>query len=250
MEPSRSSRLLHCVAVGILLVAASPAFAQWTGKGQLGVALSTGNGDSLNANASVTARHVAGQWEKNISFTGVYESDDETTTSQLWEVDVDARHTFNERDFWFGGGRYQADRFSGFRYQGTLSTGVGRRFINSDITTLTGRIGVGYKFSETRDAIDPDTGLPVAGSVENSLAAVVGLDWRHRLNDSTSVFNNFYVELASQNSFLRNEVGVSVTMTARLALAVAYTIRHNTDPPVSYDTTETMLTANLVYEVK
>jgi putative salt-induced outer membrane protein YdiY len=39
-------------------------------------------------------------------------------------------------------------------------------------------------------------------------------------------------------------------MTSRLALALAYTVRHNTDPPVSYDNTETLLTANVVYEVK
>lgn len=250
MVASRSSRLVRIVAATALLLWVSPAFAQWTGKGQLGVALSTGNGDSLNANAKANARRVVEDWEYNFGLAGVYENSDEVSTSQMWEVDGDARYTFNERDFWFGGFRYQNDRFSGFTYQGTVSTGVGRRFINSDRTKLTGRIGVGYKISETRNTFDPGTGLPVSGETENSVAAVGGVDWEHKWTDTTTVYNNFFIESASQNTFVRNEIGVSVTLTQRMALVVAYTIRHNTDPPVGFDGTETLLTTNLVYEVK
>jgi putative salt-induced outer membrane protein len=250
MASKWGSHVSRMAAAAILLMMVSPAFAQWTGKGQLGVALSTGNGDSMNANMRINVSHTKGDWERNIGFTGVYESDDDETTSQLLEIEGDGRRTFNARDFWFSGVRYQDDRFSGFRYQGTLSSGFGRRFIDTDKTNLTGRLGVGFKFSETRDAIDPGTGLLVYGDTENSLAGVAGLDWKYQANGTTTVYNNFYIEAASQNTFVRNEVGVSVTMTSRLALALAYTVRHNTDPPVSYDSTETLLTANVVYEVK
>jgi putative salt-induced outer membrane protein len=250
MAQSRVSRALQIIAVTAAMMACAPAFAQWTGKGQVGIALSTGNGDSVNANMKVNARHTAGSWEKNFGFTGVYESDDDVTTSQLWEIESDARYTFNARDFGFGGFRYQNDRFSGFRYQGTVSGGLGRRFIDSDRTKLVARAGLGYKFSETRDATDPGTGLLVPGREDNSVAAVGGFDWEYKWTDTTTFHNNFFMEWASQNTFLRNEIGVTVAMTSRLALAAAYSIRHNTDPPISYDTTETLLTMNLVYEVK
>lgn len=243
-------RVIRIAAAAVLLLPAAPALAQWTGKGQLGVALTTGNGDSMNANMKIAVKHVAGNWEQNLGFVGVYESNDETTTSQLWEIEGDARYTFNTRDFGFGGFRYQDDRFSGFRYQGTVSAGLGRRFIESDRTKLTGRIGTGVKFSETRSAIDPGTGVPAPGGVNNSIAAVGGLDWEHKVTDTTTVYNNLFIESASQNTFARNELGLSVSMTTRLALALALTIRHNTDPPVSFDRTETLLTANIVYEVK
>jgi putative salt-induced outer membrane protein YdiY len=39
-------------------------------------------------------------------------------------------------------------------------------------------------------------------------------------------------------------------MTDRMALAVAYAVRHNTDPPEGFEKTDTLATVNLVYEVK
>lgn len=246
----RAPGFIAGVALGVLLLPASPAFAQWTGKGQLGAALSTGNGNSLNANVKVNVKHVADNWEQNAAFAGVYESDDEATTSQLWEVEGDGRYSFNPRNFWFGGGRYQNDRFSGFTYQGTVSTGLGHRFIDSDRTKMVVRIGAGYKISETRDSIDPVTGLVVPGQTQDSLAGVGGLDWDFKATDATTLYNYFYVEAGSHNTFARNETGVSVAMTSRLALALAYTLRYNSDPPVGFDNMETLLTANIVYEVK
>jgi putative salt-induced outer membrane protein len=250
MVSTWGSRLIRIAAAAALFLTVSPAFAQWTGKGQLGVALSTGNGDSLNANARAEVKHTVGNWQRRLAISALYESDDDESTSQMFELEGDSRYSFNPRDFWFGSFRYQNDRFSGFRYQATIAGGVGRRFIDTDRTKLTGQIGLGFKATETRDAFDPATQLLVPGAKTDSIAAVGGLDWEHKITDTTTFYNNLAFEAAQQNNFVRNETGVSVAMTSRLALAVAYTVRYNTDPPVGYDKTETLLTANVVYEVK
>jgi putative salt-induced outer membrane protein YdiY len=39
-------------------------------------------------------------------------------------------------------------------------------------------------------------------------------------------------------------------MMERLALAVGYAVRHNTDPPAGFEKTDTLTTINLVYELK
>jgi len=39
-------------------------------------------------------------------------------------------------------------------------------------------------------------------------------------------------------------------MTNVLALAVGYSVRHNTDPPEGFEKTDTLTTINLVYELK
>lgn len=250
MVSTWGSRLIRLAAAAALLLPVSPAFAQWTGKGQLGLALSTGNGDSMNLNARAEVKHTVDEWQRRLAISAVYESDDDESTSQMFEVEGDSRYSFNPRDFWFGSFRYQNDRFSGFRYQATIAGGIGHRFIDTDRTKLTGQFGLGFKATETRDAIDPATQLLVLGAKTDSIAAVGGLDWEHKVTDTTTVYNNFAFEAAKQNNFVRNETGVSVAMTSRLALAVAYTVRYNTDPPVGYDKTETLLTANVVYEVK
>ena len=39
-------------------------------------------------------------------------------------------------------------------------------------------------------------------------------------------------------------------MTSVLALALGYSVRHNTDPPAGFEKTDTLTTVNLVYEIK
>jgi putative salt-induced outer membrane protein len=45
-------------------------------------------------------------------------------------------------------------------------------------------------------------------------------------------------------------LALQVKMTDVLALAVGFSVRHNTDPPVGFEETDTLMTVNLVYEIK
>lgn len=230
----------------LLLLAActTPAMAQWTGKGEAGLAIASGNTSTRTANAKVAIGHKADAWEQSGTLAGLYVRNDGETTARRWELGAQTRYTFSERTFWFGGARYEEDRFSGFDHQGVVNTGIGRKFIASDNTKLTAQAGVGYKFYETLDT------LTVPGSKESSIVGVASMDFEHKLNGATTVFNKFSAELTSDNNFLQDEVGLSVKMSDRLALALAYAVRHNTDPPDGFRKTDTLSTINLVYEVK
>ena len=100
---------------------------------------------------------------------------------------------------------------------------------------------MGYKFWETLDT---------PREKDSSIAGTAGLDFSHQITASTSVFNKFGAEFTSGNNFLQNEVGVAVKMSDRLALALGYAVRYNSDPPDGFRKTDTLTTANLVYEVK
>ena len=76
------------------------------------------------------------------------------------------------------------------------------------------------------------------------------LDYDHELTATTSVLDKFIVEAGSNNTFLQNDLALQVKMTDVLALAVGYSVRHNTDPPVGFEKTDTLTTINLVYELK
>lgn len=226
---------------GALLLVALPAAAQWTGKGEAGLALSDGNSESRTANARVTLARQVEAWENSVGFGALYVRSDGSTTAKRWEATGQTRYDFMPNTFWHAGARYEQDRFSGFDHQGLVTTGVGRRFIDNDITRLIGQVGVGYKFWETLD---------VPADKDNSVTGVASLEFSHQLTDATSLFDKFGGEFASGNNFLQNEIGVAVKMTDRIALSVAYALRHNTDPPAGFKKTDTLTTVNLVYEVK
>ena len=231
----------HVMFAGALLLMALPAAAQWTGKGEAGVALADGNSDSRTANARVTLARQVDAWENSVGFGALYVRSDGSTTAKRWEATGQTRYDFMPNTFWHAGARYEQDRFSGFDHQGLVTTGVGRRFIDNDITSLVGQVGVGYKFWETLD---------VPADKDNSVTGVASVEFNHQLTEATSLFDKFGGEFASGNSFLQNEIGVAVKMSDRMALSLAYLVRHNTDPPAGFKKTDTLTTVNLVYEVK
>ena len=237
--------LRHSIAACALLAISLPAAAQWTGKGEAGVAVADGNTESTTANAKITIGRKVDAWEHAFGLAGLYVRSDGETSAERWESFLQTRYNFGSgRTYWFGGARYEQDEFSGFDYQGVLDTGAGHKFIDGEKTKLTGQVGIGYKFWESLATLEAPR------DKDGSVAGTAGLDFSHQLTDTTRVFNKFGAEITADNNFLQNEFGVAVKVSDRLALSLGYTVRHNTDPPEGFRKTDTLSTVNLVYEVK
>jgi putative salt-induced outer membrane protein len=244
MNSNPMRRLSVAICLLTLALGTMPAMAQWTGKGEAGVAIASGNSDSKTANAKVAIARKVDLWDYSASLAALYVRNNGSTTGKRWELGTQARRSFGTQMFAFGGLRYEEDRFSGFDHQGVVTAGVGRKFIDTERTRFSGQVGAGYKFYQTIDT------LALPGSKDSSLAGVASADFEHKLNDSTKVFNHFGAEVTSDNNFLQNDLGVAVKMSDRLSLALAYGVRHNTDPPAGFKKTDTLSTINLAYEVK
>lgn len=239
------------VFAATLMAATVPAQAEWTGKGEAGLVVASGNTSTETANAKLQVTNETDNWKNTLGGAALYASDQDGKTANRWETFGQADWKFTERNFLFGAGRYEEDEFSGFEYQATLSGGVGRRFIDNDRTKLVGTIGAGYKFYETRDAFDDDTGLLIeAGESQDEVVFRGTVDFDHKFTATTSLLNKFIVESGADNTFVQNDISLQVKMTDVLALAVGYSVRHNTDPPAEFKRTDTLTTINLVYEIK
>ena len=235
----------------IVAVMALPAYAEWTGKGEAGLVISSGNTDTQTGNVKVDLAREGGNWKNQFGLAGLYASDEEGTTAQRWEAVTQQDYNFGPRTFWFGAGRYEDDRFSGFEYQATISTGLGRKLVDTPQTKFVGTLGVGYKLFETRDAFDEETGALIQrGERENDGVLRGTLDYEHDLTETTRLVDKFIFEAGADNTFVQNDFAVQVKVTDVLALAVGYGIRHNSDPPLGFEKTDTLTTVNLVYQLK
>lgn len=246
----RSVLRLSLVAIAAFLCHVAPASAQWSGRGELGLVIASGNNETKTGNAKLAVKHEGEAWTHEAGLAAVYAADDVGSTAQRYEATEQSEYRFNPRNFWFGGARYENDHFSGFRYQGTVSSGIGHVFIDAEDTELKAQIGVGYKFFATRDVFS-DTGVLLEpGESDNSLAGIANVDFKHDFNASTTLVNKLTAEYTSENTFLQNELSLQVKMTDQFAVALGYAVRYNTDPPPTFANTDTLFTANLVYEVK
>lgn len=234
-----------------VLAAATPAYADWTGKGEAGLVISSGNTETQTANAKLNLAREEGNWKNAFGLAGLYASDEESSTAQRWEVLGQSDYSFSPKNFWFGAARYEKDEFSGFEYQAIASSGLGHKFIDTERTKFAGTAGVGYKFFETRDAFDEVTGVLLqAGDTDSELVFRGTLDLDRQLTETTSLVDKLIVEAGSDNTFVQNDLALQVKMTDVLALAVGYSVRHNTKPPIGFEKTDTLTTVNLVYEIK
>lgn len=229
----------------------SPAHADWTGKGEAGLVIASGNTETKTANAKFQLATEIDKWKHQFGGAALYASSEpDGTTARRWEAFEQTDYNFSPRSFWFAAARYEDDEFSGFKYQATLSSGLGRKFIDNDVTKFTGSAGLGYKFFETQDAFD-DAGVLIAPGESDSEAVFRGtLDYDHKFTATTSLLDKFVVEAGADNTFMQNDLALQVKMTDVLALAVGYSVRYNTDPQVGFEKTDTLTTINLVYEIK
>lgn len=242
-----AARLL---AAAVLTCVASQSHAQWTAKVEAGVVAARGNSESDTSNLKLKIARRFERWLHTLDASGVYAADDTGAISQRWSVREQSDYEFSDKGFWFGSGRYEEDRFSGFKYQSTYGTGLGWRFFDDPITKLSVQIGGGYKVVRRRDSLADDGVTFIRGDREEEAIAQGSVDFEHQLTDTTKVLNKLLVESGADNTFTQNDLSLEVRIFGALALAVGYSVRYNTDPPPEFTTTDTLTTLNLVYELK
>jgi putative salt-induced outer membrane protein len=224
--------------------------AQSTAKAEAGIVASRGNTDADSANIKADIELNFDKWKHQFGTTAVYASDDTGTTGQRWELREQSDYQFLVKGFWFESLRYENDRFSGFIYQATLSSGIGWRFYDDPITRFNVQVGIGYKQYETRDAFADDGVTIIPGEREHQLITTGQANFERVLTDTTKLIDKLVVEAGAENTFAQNDISLQVQILGSLALAVGVSVRYNTNPPAGFRNTDTLTTLNLVYERK
>lgn len=238
------------ISFATLCMAPLCAQAQWTGKGGAGLVLSRGNTVTNTANASLDLINELEEWRHQFSLSGIYASDSEKATAQRWNVQEQTDWKFSDRGFWFGKVRYEQDRFSGYEFQGTASTGVGHKLFDTDLTKLSAQIGAGYRVSEVSETTADDGITFIPSYYEREMIFSGAFDYRRALSETTSVLDKFTIEAGPSNTFWQNDLQLQLKINTTLAVAVGFTVKRNSAPSPGFVSTDTLTTLNLVYEFK
>jgi putative salt-induced outer membrane protein len=239
--------------VSLLLLLAIPAQAQWTGKAELGFLQSAGNTEATSANTRLDLTHEGSLWRNHFFIGALYSENAEFTTAERYEARYQADYKINDRLSWFAALRGEQDRFSGFAYQATASTGASYQLIDSPTTRLDASLGAGYRRSREEILIQTEAGEVldrIEGELENAAVVALSSNYEHEFTGTTKLRNKLLAEYGSDNTSVANDVALEVSMTSSLALAVGFGIRYNSDPPPLSESTDTLTTVNLVYNLQ
>lgn len=241
------------VVAAMLAVVAPAAQAQWTGKAELGVIVSDGNTEAKSANTKVDLTHQGTTWKNNFYVAALYGENAEFSTAERYEARYQADRKITDKLSWFFGLRGEEDRFSGFAYQATASTGVTYQFIDNATTKFDGSVGAGYRRLQPQLLIKTDAGEVldrIKDEEDSEPVGTLGSNFEHSFTESTKITNKFLAEIGSDNNSLQDDIALAVSMTDKLALAVGVGVRYNSDPPPLAESTDTLFTVNLVYNIK
>ena len=226
----------------------------WASRGQLGFSKTSGNSDTTAANFLFRAAHTVGdEWKFLMGAEGLYGATHGETTAQAWDVHGQANYNLTPQLYWYGGLRYDDDRFSGFAYQAAVTTGIGHQFINTDDTKFTGQVGVGVRRLQPELLVKDSTGGIISSTKLDSTSDAVldaGLNFEHSFNAATKLLASASVESGKDNTLTTARVSLQVKMTSVLALAARVQMTRNSQPPAGSVSTDTLSTLNLVYEMK
>jgi putative salt-induced outer membrane protein len=234
------------------VLAAPAAQAQWTGKAEFGLLFTDGNSESKSANGKLDLTHEGQLWKQNIYAAALY-GEAEFATAERYELQYKLARKITDRLSWFVAARGEEDKFSGFAYQATLSTGATYQFIDSTVTKLDGSLGVGYRRLQPQILIQTPAGEVldrIKGEEDSEPVITLGSNFEHAFTDTTKITNKLLAEAGSDNTSVADDLALQVSMNQKLALAVGLGVRYNTDPPPLAETTDTQLTVNLVYNIK
>ena len=239
----------------------------WTGSGEFGFASSYGNSRSENINAKLGVSQENDMWKNNFFLNGLrskgeVEVQDQqgntvdrlTTTANRYDSGASVGYKLDPRSYIVTAARYEHDDFGANLWQGIVSVGYGYIALKTERTELSFEAGPGYKRYRPADVdqavVQPDGTTETVRVRQNTIGEAVGrglVNYKYRLTDNTAFEDTLLIEAGSDNKYYQNDIGLSVSMTTKVALKLGYQLRYNSDVQPGTQSTDSLVTTNLLY---
>lgn len=233
----------------ILLMFAStqPVWAEgnaWDGEVELGVLVTTGDTEETNVNGRLGLVYEVERWRNTGEFASLYSQTDSETTAEEYRASLQSDYKFNDRQYWFLRGAYDDDRFSGYDYESSLTTGYGHRlWQQGERSFLDLTAGGGYRYNRLQE--------PDAGGEQYEKEAIVRLGGQldYELSETSLFRQKLSAEIGVDggNSLTESETSLQAAINSSLSMKVAYRVKHYSDPPANSASTNTETSLSLLY---
>jgi len=208
-----------------------------SGEVALGGSRSTGNTETEQVNADIKLAYERGRWTTEVELDYDFASDADGISAQRLAAEAGTEYGLTERTFAFGVVDYVDDRFSGFEYEATIAGGLGYQVINSPDLGLKVSAGPAVRLSKNK----------VSGEKKSEPGARTEAKFRWRISDAAKFTNATVVTFGTERTISENSSALTMKIMGSLSGRLAYTYRHNSDPPAGKDGTDTLTVASLVY---
>ena len=208
----------------------------WQGSVALGYLETSGNTDTSSSNAKVLLGYKSGSWQDSLLFQALRAESNGVLTAETVEGNGQTDYNFTDKDYVFGNLDYLRDRFSGYEHRTSEVFGLGRRLLASDTQQLDTQFGVGARQTRYTDQTRKSEAVELlSGSYL----------WKFAPNSSFS--ENISVEHGPSNTYSQSVTGLTTNIAGSFALAITYTVSHNSSVLPGFKNTDRSTAVSLVY---
>ncbi|MEM6494664.1 MAG: DUF481 domain-containing protein [Pseudomonadota bacterium] len=217
-------------------IRAAGLFDNWSGKGELGAFLSTGNAENTGITAGLSLVREGLRWRHKLSGRADYQESDGTVTREQYLAIYEPNYKITDRLFAYALGQYERDRFQGFSARYSASGGLGYDVL-VDGPTLSVKAGPAWRRTEL-----------VGGESASNLAGLAALDFDWAISDGISFTQDASALVQSGSSTFTADTGLQAAISDALSVRLSYTLEHDTDPPEGAVKTDTLSRITVIYD--
>jgi putative salt-induced outer membrane protein len=217
-------------------LAAQGLFQGWTGNGEVGGFLSSGNTENRGLAIGINLTKETRRWKHGVRGQVDYQEDQGVTSRERYFAGYEGNWKFSPRGFAVLALNYERDRFTGFSSRFTQALGLGYRLIDGKRLTIA--LDGGPALRQTRFT---------NGISENVLAARAAVNGRWQITPNLSVTETATYYADNVNSSLLSLTQFTAKLNGRLSARVSLQINNEGNPPPGRENTDTVTRATLVY---
>ncbi|GAB4536047.1 MAG: hypothetical protein Tsb0010_15700 [Parvularculaceae bacterium] len=210
----------------------------WSGEGEIGAGLTTGNSDTANVAVAGKAVRESGAVRQTAVLDFGFTRTDGATTQQRIFSSYQLDYDYSSNWFSFTRAEYENDRFSGFDYRIFLGVGLGAKLIAGDRMNWTVTGGPGARYS-----VEDVTGVDV---ITPSARASSVFDIA--LTETATFIHEAHALWTSETTTAATTFSLDTKLNSFLDARLSYNIRYETDPPAGAVNTDTTARAAIVFK--
>jgi len=230
-------------------VTADPNAITWSRSAELGMVNTSGNSETQTGNAKASMTRARGIWSQSIILEALNASNKDTvtglnnTTAEKYAANAKVDYNFSPDNFLFGNANYNDDRFSGFDYQATLSTGYGRSILKNEKQSLKAEIGPGIRFFKLKQ--DPVTFAHFPSDDEGILH--MAASYVYTFSPQAFFSQDVVVDTGEDLTISESVSAISAKIVGELAMKASLKVRNSSEVPAGSEKTDTESALTLVY---
>ncbi|MBD3648369.1 MAG: DUF481 domain-containing protein [Pseudomonadales bacterium] len=211
----------------------------WSGTLEVGAVFTTGNTEEENLKFRTDWLRDTEHWAHAFHMDGLRSSQEGELTAHRLYAYYQADRKLNDIESIFARVSYEDDRFSGFDYQWDATSGYSRILIDDETMKLDTDVGAGFRVSSLDD-----------GDKEEELIVRLAGTFTWQVSENSRFGQKLSTEIGEESTISRSETSLSANISGSLAMKLTYTVKHNSDPPVDTEATDTEASVTLVYEIQ